>query len=110
MLVWHDDCESAWWSVENARWWSRPMAIATAPSPVRLSPTTFCERLLSANALDNRADARECAQQALLLRPFLEQPVAPEAFETSLEAFQARNSDLAAAAREALALWRLCNR
>jgi hypothetical protein len=86
------------------------MVAVAAPTHTRLSPAQFCERLLSAVSADGRSDPRERAQQAVLLRPYVNDAVDPQSFESSLEHFQARSSYLADTAREVLTLWRLCSR
>ena len=81
-------------------------AVGTAVAP--LTPAVFCERLLAAVAENPHCDARDRWQHAILLRPFLAESDAAAAFEATLREHQARNSELAATAREVLALWRLC--
>jgi hypothetical protein len=86
------------------------MSLAAAPCAASLTPCAFSQRLLEAASLDARRDPVERTRLAALLRPFARADVDGPAFETALQDFQRRDSNLCDAATEVLALWHLCSR
>ncbi|HZS01003.1 MAG TPA: hypothetical protein VFE37_19955 [Chloroflexota bacterium] len=86
------------------------MSLAAAPTSLSLTPTAFSQRLLEAASLDARRNPQERTQLDALLRPFAGAEVDARAFESALRDRQRQDADLGEAAREVLALWRLCSR
>ena len=86
------------------------MSLAAAPGTAPLSPTAFSQRLLEAASVDGRRAPSERTQIATLLRPFTGGNWDDQSFECALREQQTSGAELGEAAREVLALWRLCSR
>jgi hypothetical protein len=84
------------------------MLPTAAARPTTFTPAQFSECLLDAVAADRRRDARDRAQHTLLLRPYVGSNVDADTFEAEMAEQSARNAELAEAARDILALWRVC--
>jgi hypothetical protein len=85
------------------------MPAGAVPTATRLSPSDFSSCLLEAIEADRHRDARDRAQHALLLRPFVGANVDRHTFEAKLREYQTRSADLSQTARDVWLLWRLCN-
>jgi hypothetical protein len=86
------------------------MSLAAAPATAPLTPTAFSQRLLEAARFDGRRPPGERRQLAALLDPFTVGNWDGQAFERALREKQADGAELGEAAREVLALWRLCSK
>ncbi len=85
------------------------MSPTAAATQTHFTPAAFSECRLEAVAADRRRDARDRAQHALLLRPFVGSDAEPSIFEATMAEHCRRNADLADVARQILALWRVCS-